>query len=264
MSIFDKVSYNYSGTLYQSAEATTAKSRQEALSAFYGAAIDIKSTLFAVGGDNYNAAAKQIGREIGVNDTLEDDNINFDRYVSASDDKDNLLFQGEDGNLYNLNFTTGAVDEQSTEEFAEENGLIVEGDKFYDIVSFGQDSAEFIDYAFEGLGDGKQDRTEINLGNSTWSSVNWVRQEVDTSVWTNGQSDSYSSTANKAYKNIIKHASQWLTASDYTTLSKCTTYSDYIKKLAELATQRLNEVASTAESSEDTEKATEETTTEET
>ncbi len=242
MSIFQiyNNSNQYTGNLYESAEARVAASRREGLGELYGD-LDMKSSLFATAGEGINDVSQQMGRELGINKTLQDDNLSFDHYVTSTNDKSNIMFQGEDGNLYNLNFSAGSADGVSTEKFAKDNGLISNGDKFYDVVHFGQDSANFTDYAFEGLGDGKQDSQSVGLGNNTWSNMNWVRQEVNTKLWGNGGSDLQSQTANNAFSNITKHADQWLTDEQYDILQSIESHDEFLKKLAEFAVKAMDE-----------------------
>ncbi len=153
---------------------------------------DIKSAAFMLTGGREEEVINQIGVELGVNDKLSDNNLSFDRYVTSSNDSGNLLFQGNDGNLYGLDFTTGKTSKQSEDEWIEENyaGLINpddESDRNYDVIDFGQNSAEIINYAFTGTGDGINefetdafDAFASNTDAGQWgSAIKWVYKEVD-------------------------------------------------------------------------------------
>lgn len=228
-------------SIYSSSEARVLAQRQKQLAQIYGYDLDEKSLLFATTHGNQDAVLDQIGQQLGINQKPSDQNLSFDRYVNSSESEHNIMFQGEDGKVYNLNFTDGTYYEKSVEDFAEENGLINEEGKFYDIVDFGQDKAEFIDYAFQGAGDGKLDRTEVGLGNSTWGSINWVRQEVDQTTWGDGGSSGNSIISNIAFSNIVKHKDQWLNATDLAELEDSESYEEYLEKLAQKAVENMDE-----------------------
>jgi len=197
--------------------------------------------LFLTTRGNQQKVMDRMGEELGINKQPSDQNLSFDRYVTAADDQNNYLFKGEDGNLYNLNFTEGTYSEKSLDNFAEENGLIENGDKFYDVASFGQNEAEFIDYAFQGTGDGKLDRAEIGLGGGTWGSVKWVRQEVNHKLWGAGATSGEAVISNLAFSNILKNKDQWLNATDEEELSQVDSYEAYLQRVAEKAVKAMDE-----------------------
>lgn len=229
-----------SNNLYaNSAEASVLASRMKLLGY---SDIDAKSMLFLTSKGNQENVLDTIGLQLGINEKPSDSNLSFEHYVSATGDQNNYLFQGEDGNLYNLDFTGGTYSEKSIEEFAEENGFIKDGDKFYDIVDFGQDEASFIDYAFGGTGDGKLDKVEVAAGNETWSSVKWVRQEVNYSSWSAGANDVADAVSSKAFSNILKHKDQWLNSVDEAEILKSVnSYEEYLQRVAEKIVEKMDE-----------------------
>ena len=177
----------YSG----STTASVLNSRQDTLRKLYGFDIDIKSTAFACSAGRQEEILNTIGLELGINETPMDNNLSFNRYVSSSKNPDDIMFQGNDGILYNLDFTDGKVTEQSENDWIEENyqGLINpddDSDRNFDVIDFGQNSAELINYSFTGTGDGcDKISTDANaFASSTtvskWgNSIQWVYQEVD-------------------------------------------------------------------------------------
>ena len=225
-----------SSNLYDSNEASVLARRSRSIG------YDALSTVLLTSKGHDQKVMDQMGLELGINKTSDDHNLSFDSFVRSSENDNNMLFQGEDGMLSNLDFTNGTVSQQSVEEFAVENGLIFnDGDKAYDIVDFGQNKAEFINYQFEGTGDGIANRTPVNLGNSTWGRVNFVNQEIDHTTWMSGRTDSVSLASNEAFSNLIKHRDQWLSATQKAELSRVTTYEEYLEKIAEFACQNLDE-----------------------
>ena len=230
-----------STNLYDSNEATVMARRARALG------LDVQSALYLVSRGKADDAMKQVGIELGINKSLSDNNLSFDSFVKSSDSDNNFLFQGEDGNLYNLNYDTNKVSSQSVEEFAEENGLINEDvGKAYDVVSFGQNNAEFINYVFDGSGigttnDGRADTTKVALGNQTWRNIKFVQQEVNQKTWGSGASDEVSVVSNRAFSNIFKHRNQWLTATQKTELQKVKSYEEYLELIAEFAVKDMDE-----------------------
>lgn len=227
-----------SNNLYaNSAESRVMQRRLEQ----WGIDIDAMSLMFLTSRGNQESVINRIGLELGINETPSESNLSFDRYITAENDQNNYLFQGEDGNLYNLNFTEGTYSEISVNDFAEENGLIEDGDKFYDVVDFGQNKAEFTDYAFQGTGDGKLDKAEVAIGGGTWGSIKWVRQEVDQTLWGSGESSGNSVISNLAFSNIIKHKDQWLNATDEEELEKAESEEEYWEMIAEKAVEAMDE-----------------------
>lgn len=224
---------------------------------------DIKSAAFMLTGGREEEVINQIGVELGVNDKLSDNNLSFDRYVTSSNDSGNLLFQGNDGNLYGLDFTTGKTSEQSEEEWIDENykGLIMQdketgeydySDRNYDVIDFGQNSAEIINYAFTGTGDGVNefetdafDAFASNTDAGQWgSSIKWVYKEVDLTApsqdflsnVSRNQSKYISSTeANQIYKT------QGYQAYANTLLSRAVTAMSYNDESGEITASELVE-----------------------
>jgi len=224
-----------SASLYDSAEATVLARRSKQMG------FDAQTTLSIISGGQTQAALDQMGLELGINKNDGKQNLTFDSYVKSSESGNNMLFQGEDGLLTNLNFDEGTYSQESVEDFAEDHGLIEDDDKFYDVVDFGQNEANFIDYAFEGTGDGKADKTTVNVGDSTWQSIKWVRQEVDQTTWGSGATDQVSTASNKAFTTIFNRRNQWLSATQKAKLQECTSYNDYLEKLAEYAVKDMDE-----------------------
>ena len=230
-----------STNLYDSNEAMVMARRAKALG------LDVQSALYLVSRGNTKDAMKQVGVELGINKTISDNNLSFDSFVKSSNSENNYLFQGEDGNLYNLNYDNKKVSAESVEDFAEEIGLINEDvGKSYDVVSFGQNKAEFINYVFDGSGigttnDGKANTTKVALGDTTWRNIKWVQQEVNQKTWGSGGTDEVSVISNRAFSNIFKHRNQWLTATQKAELQKVTSYEEYLEMIAEFAVKDMDE-----------------------
>lgn len=199
--------------LYSSSTASVLNSRQDAFRKLYGFDIDIKSTLFACSGGNQEQVLNRIGFELGINETPADNNLSFDRYVSSSKNQDDIMFQGNDGMLYNLDFTEGTISEQSENDWVENNyaGLINpddDSDRNYDVIDFGQNSAELINYSFTGTGDGcDKISADANVFASStnvskWGdSIKWVYQEVDLKSPSYGFLDNVSRNATNYISN---------------------------------------------------------------
>ncbi len=185
-------------SLYSSSTASVLSSRQKAMQKLYGFDIDMKSTAFALSGGKQEDVLNRIGVELGINETPMENNLSFNRYVSSSKNADDIMFQGNDGMLYNLDFSENIVTEQSETAWIDENykGLIMQdqktgeydySDRNYDVIDFGQNSAEIINYSFTGIGDGcdkiQTDASTAFASSSTASkwgdSIQWVYQEVD-------------------------------------------------------------------------------------
>lgn len=264
-----------SNSLYgASAEAAVANRRQQQLAKIYGNGIDMKSAMFFYSGGRQEEVLDRIALETGINETPAEDNISFDKYVTAENDKDNMLFQGTDGNLYNINFTNGTYGAKDQNEFVEENyaGLINpddKSDKAYDVVEFGQDNAEFINYANVGYGDGC-DNVETSIDNFSsategvlWgNNIKWVYQEVNLNP-TNGADIS---VYNKFMSNIVSNSTQWMSSEDIQKIQQTEGYEEYIKKIVDRAIKSMSyndesgfsiadSIAKAAEDNED-EKAT--------
>ncbi len=231
-----------------SAEARVASNRNRRMAQDYGMVdLDMKSSLFLTSHGNQERVINRIGEELGINEKPSDTNLSFYRCISAEDDVNNYLFQGKDtdGNLYNINFTDGTYSAQSVNSFAKDSGLIVNGDQFYDIVDFGQDKAEFIDYAFEGTDDKFANTNDVSItdlgANTDWSRVKWVRQEVDFKTWGSSDTSQVATTSNEAFSNIIKHKDQWLSDLDKAELAQTKSETEYLQKIIEKAVKRLDE-----------------------
>ena len=225
-----------STNLYDSGEAAVLKRRAAAMG------LDVTSMALMTSRNGVDAVADQMGLELGINKTTDEHNLSFDSFVKSSTSENNLLFQGEDGMLSNLNFNTMEVSQQSEADFAKENGMINdEGDKFYDVVDFGQNKAEFVDYSFEGTGDGKADTTPVSVANQDWTSVKWVRQEVDQTTWGTGATDPISTKSNEAFQTIFRRRNQWLSATQKAQLLRVDSWDAYLQKLAEFAVKDMDE-----------------------
>lgn len=194
---------------------------------------DIKSAAFMLTGGREEEVINQIGVELGVNDKLSDNNLSFDRYVTSSNDSGNLLFQGNDGNLYGLDFTTGKTSKQSEDEWIEENyaGLINpddESDRNYDVIDFGQNSAEIINYAFTGTGDGVNefetdafDAFASNTDAGQWgSSIKWVYKEVDLTA-----------PSQDFLSNVSRNQSKYISSAEANQIYKTEGYQAYANTL---------------------------------
>ena len=258
-----------STNLYSSSTAEVLQRRMEACG--YS---DIKSAAFMLTGGREEQMIHQIGVELGVNEKPTDNNLSFDRYVSSSIDNQNLLFQGNDGNLYGLDFTTGKTSEQSEDAWIDKNylGLIAYNketgeydysDRNYDVIEFGQDSAEIINYSFTGAGDGVDEHPTdayAAFGSDTdaaqWgNSVKWVYKEVDleapsqnflNSVSRNRAKYISSTEANHIYNTqgfnayvnkLVQNAVIAMKDNDSTGLSATELIEYYKKKLAEAEQQ---------------------------
>lgn len=200
---------------------------------------DVKSAAFMLTGGREEEVINQIGVELGVNDKLSDKNLSFDRYVTSSNDSGNFLFQGNNGNLYGLNFTTGKTSEQSEEEWIDENykGLInkdqVTGeydysDRNYDVIDFGQNSAEIINYSFTGTGDGVDefetdafDAFASNTDAGQWgSAIKWVYKEVDLTA-----------PSQDFLSNVSRNQSKYISATEANHIYKTQGYQAYANTL---------------------------------
>ncbi len=200
---------------------------------------DIKSAAFMLTGGREEEVINQIGVELGINDKLSDKNLSFDRYVTSSNDTGNLLFQGNDGNLYGLDFTTGKTSEQSEEEWIEENyaGLINRdqetgeydySDRNYDVIDFGQNSAEIINYSFTGTGDGVDefetdafDAFASNTDAGQWgSAIKWVYKEVDLTA-----------PSQDFLSNVSRNQSKYISATEANYIYKTQGYQAYANTL---------------------------------
>lgn len=225
---------NYSNSI--SGNSAEAKVAMDRMARDYGGTIDMKSYLYSTGA-NVEDVTQQIGIELGINKDGYDNNLSFDSYVSSATDQNNFLFQSEDGNLHNLDFTSDKFVSQSTEQFAKDNGLIVDGKKVYDVVDFGQNHAAFTNYSILS---GEQTSVSINLGNPKWSNIDWTLSRIDSSYWGRGGSDREAVKSNRAFSNILEHAEEWLTYDDYAQLDKCESEEEELALLKEWAEERFN------------------------
>ena len=105
------------------------------------------------------------------------------------------------------------------------------GDMAYDIVKFGQDKAEFINYAATGYDDGC-DRVDIGAkdlatsqeGLKWGNKINFSYREINP----NNPSSSFIS-------DIMQTSTQWLSSEQILELQQQTTYESYIQKLIDAA-----------------------------
>ena len=203
---------------------------------------DLKSAAFMFSGGKHEEVINLIGNELGINDKPTDKNLSFDRYVTSSNDSGNLLFQGNDGNLYGLNFSTGDTSEQSEEKWIEENyaGLINPEDKSdrnYDVIDFGQNSAEIINYAFTGTGDGLDefqtnafDAFASNTNAEQWGdSIKWLYKEVDITA-----------PSQEFVKNVGKNQTKYITSSEANYIYTTQGYKAYTNALLNKAISIMN------------------------
>ena len=209
---------------------------------------DIKSAAFMLTGGREEEVINQIGVELGVNDKLSDKNLSFDRYVTSSNDSGNLLFQGNDGNLYGLDFTTGKTSKQSEDEWIDENykGLIMQdketgeydySDRNYDVIDFGQNSAEIINYAFTGTGDGVNefetdafDAFASNTDAGQWgSAIKWVYKEVDLTA-----------PSQDFLSNVSRNQSKYISSAEANQIYKTEGYQAYANTLLNRAVRAMS------------------------
>lgn len=229
-----KMSYS----LYSnSSTASSLSGWQSAYSAVFGN-VDMKSTMFAASGGRHEDVLDAIAVEIGISKNMCDNQIDFNRYVSAENQQDNYLFQGNDNQFHNINFDEGTYSSQSERSYVAENfgGMMIDGEKgdmAYDIVKFGNDKAEFINYAATGYDDGC-DRVDIGVkdlatsqeGLKWGSKINYSYREINP----NNPSSSFIS-------DVMQTSTQWLSSEQILDLQQQTTYESYIQKLIEAALQ---------------------------
>lgn len=185
--------------------------------------MDFKSNLFMSGTDG-DAVLSRIGRDIGAD-------LSWDRYITSTSNGNDVVFQSSNGGTYtNINFDKGYYTQMSEQQFAYSTGAFgsdasyLAKNKPYDLVIFGQDNAQFVDYKFSGFGDG-QSRTTVNFANfdnTRWNNnVSYVSQEFNPfAVDFNPYSTGESGIANRIYNQIVSQSGQWVTYSDYSALSQ--------------------------------------------
>ena len=230
------VKMSISSSMYYSSTASTLASFNKQLSKLYGP-LDIKSTAFMLTGGKQEEVITRIGLETGINETPVDNNLSFERYITAENNPNDILFQGTDGNLYNLNFSSGSVSSISEKEWIDENyyGLITEdddSDRCYDVIDFKQDSAEIINYSFNGTGDGADDFSidaHYGFGNpdidSKWgNTVKWVLREVD-----------IANPSTNFFNNVKENSSQYINKNEASNIINKFGYNTYINTLVSKA-----------------------------
>ena len=222
---------NFSANVYSSSTASVLASRQKKLQAVYGN-LDMKSLAFSLSNGRQEEVVNRIGQELGINSSPVDNNLSFSRYVTAANDSDNLMFQGTNGYLYDINFSSGKVSAIDEKSWIDENyqGLINpkdDSDRNYDVIDFGQNSAEIINYSFTGTGDGcdKISTDAFNFASSStvskWgSNIQWVYQEVD-----------LKSPSLSFINNVERNSSQYINKNDANDIILKLGYEKYINEL---------------------------------
>ncbi len=220
-------------------------SRYQQLSNLYGA-VDFKSMLF-LNGVNGDAVLQKIENHIEGNESIgngvETDLLSWDRYLSSSTDKNDMVFQSKDRKLFtNVNFNHDYYEVMDANTFIENIGL---GDIAYDTYEINQNKISFYEFLFEGLADGQD---IIPLGSNAackWGTSDYSIREVDTSYWTKAEDKTNEESA-KAYDSmdIIKRTMpQWMTEE---IKSKLSTYkegsTEYWSKFYELAVELMDQV----------------------
>lgn len=224
------------GLYSQSATARSADAWLKALNQLCGGGIDMKSAMCMATNGKEERVLDCIAAETGISKSVTDNQIDFNRYVSAENQQDNYLFQGNDQQIHNINFAEGTYSSQSERSYVAENfgGMTIDGEKgdmAYDIVKFGNDKAEFINYAATGYDDGC-DRVDIGAkdlatsqeGLKWGNKINFSYREINP----NNPSSSFIS-------DIMQTSTQWLSSEQILDLQQQTTYESYIQKLIDAA-----------------------------
>lgn len=192
--------------------------------------IDFKSNLFMSGTDG-DAVLQRIENTIEGNswygNGIAGDTLSWDRYITDSDNPNDVLFQSANGGKYtNIHFDQGWYNQMNEKQFAYSTGAFGSdlSAKPYDIVIFGQDEAQFMEYKYSGFADG-QTRTVIpfsSFDNTRWDkNVSYVQQEYNPfAVDYNPYSTGEHAIANYSYNQMLTHSSQWMTYSDEIQLSQ--------------------------------------------
>ncbi|MBO5947697.1 hypothetical protein J6Q66_02545 [bacterium] len=213
------------GTEYE-VQANRWKQRQQV----YGD-IDFKSNLFMSGTDG-DAVLQRIENHLEGNNWygngISGDLLSWDRYITDSDNLDDVVFQSANGGKYtNIHFDQGWYTQMNEQQFAYATGAfpnLSNNQKPYDLILFGQDQAQFIDYSYQGFADG-QTRSEIpfsSFDNTRWDkNVSFVQQEYNPfAVDYNPYSTGEHGMANYTYNQMLSHASQWMDYDDKLALSQ--------------------------------------------
>lgn len=192
--------------------------------------IDFKSNLFMSGTDG-DAVLQRIENTIEGNswygNGIAGDTLSWDRYITDSDNPNDVLFQSANGGTYtNIHFDQGWYSQMNEKQFAYETGAFGSdlSVKPYDLVIFGQDQAQFTEYKYSGFADG-QSTTVIpfsNFDNTRWDkNVSFVQQEFNPfAVDYNPYSTGENGIANNIYWQMLGQSSQWMTYSDELALSQ--------------------------------------------
>ena len=193
--------------------------------------IDFKSNLFMSGTDG-DEVLQRIENNIeggGLGDGIAGNTLSWSRYITDDDNYNDVVFQSKNGGTYtNINFEQGWYSQMNERQFAYSTGAFgTEADlanKPYDLLIFGQDNAQFIDYKFSGFADG-QTRSEIpfsSFDNTRWDkNVSFIQQEYNPfAVDYNPYSTGEHGMANYTYNQMLSHASQWMNYDDKLALSQ--------------------------------------------
>ena len=236
--------------LYSSSEAQVLSTRQKQYERMFGVKLDAKSAAYLASGGRQDAVINRIGVELGINETGADNNLSFYKYVSAEKNSNDILFQGNNGNLYNIDFSKGKVETIDEKKWVDENfvGLMLQNqetgefdysDRQYDAFKFGQDNAEFINYSFEGTADGcktisvdaswafgSSEETKIN---KKWGDkIQWSYKEVNI---TNPSSD--------FVNHVLKNATSYISKQEAAEIIQKDGYSKYYDKLFQKAAEAM-------------------------
>ncbi len=211
------------GLAIESREYNVQANRYKTRQQVFGNDIDFKSNLFMSGTDG-DAVLSKIGRDLNAD-------LSWGRYITDNNDNNDIVFQSGNGGEYtNINFGKGYYTKMNELQFAYSTGAFgsdqnyLAKNKPYDLVVFGQDQAQFVDYKFSGFADG-QSTTVIpfsNYDNTRWGkNVSYVSQEFNPfAVDYNPYSTGEAGIANNIYNQICAQAPQWMTYSEATALGQ--------------------------------------------
>lgn len=191
--------------------------------------IDFKSNLFMSGTDG-DAVLQRIENNIEGNpwgDGISGNTLSWSRYITDDNNYNDVVFQSKNGGTYtNINFEQGWYSQMNEQQFAYSTGAFGSDltNKPYDLVIFGQDQAQFVDYKFSGFADG-QTRTVVpfsNYDNTRWAkNTSFVSQEYNPfAVDYNPYSVGEAGIANRTLQQMMDNASQWMTYADEIKLSQ--------------------------------------------
>lgn len=243
-----------SGNIYAiSTEAQVMAQRNAQLGNIFGS-VDVKSSMYMYAGDG-DEVLQTIENEIEGNRATGDGKnksmLDWNKYITSDTDSDSILSMGTSGNLTSIDFTTGQVSVQSEYDFARERGLISDdAGKVYDILLFGQNNAQFVNYTFNATGTSTTDiGWNISSMNSTlpWGNMQYIlSRNVNPDYWGRIDYDNKDSVAsNTSLGDMINNISQWMTAEGYAELDGLTAYStEWYNKVCELAVRAMDETGS--------------------